>query len=118
MNGLAIFEKTDTETKGVFIDQDTIESARQNARVRKRIEDAEENARIAYEKHRKTARAEAKRKVILRKTVMSVLVHSAICGTVAIAGLAGMIHPIICVPVCLYCLCTACVRLGALLGAK
>lgn len=116
MNGLAIIEKTDTETRGVYIDQETIECARINARVKKRIEEAEENARIAYEKHLKAERAEAKRKAYVRASLKYIASHSAVCGGVAWAWLAGMIHPIVCIPVMLYCLCASCVRLGAWLG--
>lgn len=118
MNGLAIIEKTDTDTRCVVIDQDTIECAQINARVRKRIEEAEENARIAYEKHLKHERAEAKRKAYNRASLKYVVTHGAVCGAVAWACWAGMIHPFVCIPVMLYCVCASCVRLGAWLGAK
>lgn len=118
MNGLAIIEKTDTDTRCVVIDQDTIECAQINARVRKRIEEAEENARIAYEKHLKAERAEKKRKAYNRASIQYIASHGAVCGGVAWAWWAGMIHPIVCIPVMLYCVCASCVRLGAWLGAK
>lgn len=117
-NGLAIIEKTDTETKGVYIDQDTIELARQNARVQKRIEEAEARAKVAYEKHLKAERAEKKRKAYVRASIKYIVTHGAVCGAVGWAWWAGMIHPIVCIPVMLYCLCASCVRLGAWLGAK
>lgn len=118
MNGLAIIEKTDTDTRCVVIDQDTIECAQINARVKKRIEEAEENARIAYEKHLKHERAEAKRKAYVRNSIQYIASHGAVCGGVAWAWWAGMVHPIVCIPVMLYCLCASCVRLGAWLGVK
>ena len=117
-NGLAIIEKTDTEMKGVYIDQETIEEARLNARIRKRIAEAEENARIAYEKKRKAEKAEAKRKAYVRKSIKYLVTHGAICGAVAWTWWAGMVSPIICIPVMLYCLCASCVKLGAWLGGK
>jgi hypothetical protein len=118
MNGLAIIEKTDTAMRGVYIDQETIECARQNARVRQRIEQAEENARIAYEKHLKAERAEAKRKAYVRASIQYIATHGAICGAAGLAWAAGMIHPVICIPVMFYCVCASCVRLGALVGTK
>lgn len=116
--GLAIIEKTDVDARGIFIDQDTIECARQNARVKMRIAEAEENARIAYEKHLKAERAEKKRKAYNRASIQYIASHGAVCGGVAWAWWAGMIHPIVCIPVMLYCVCASCVRLGAWLGAK
>ena len=118
MNGLAIIEKNDTDTRCVVIDQDTIECARINARVRKRIEEAEENARIAYENERKNAKREAKRKAYVRASIKYLASHGAVFGGVAWAWWAGMIHPLVCIPVMLYCLCASCVRLGAWLGGK
>lgn len=118
MNGLAIIEKTDTDTRCVVIDQDTIECAQINARVRKRIEEAEENARIAYENERKNAKREAKRKAYVRASIKYLASHGAVFGGVAWAWWAGMIHPLVCIPVMLYCLCANCVRLGAWLGGK
>lgn len=116
MNGLAIIEKTDTETKGFFIDQDTIECARLNTLIKKRIAHAESVKRKADQTRRKVEKAEARRKAYNLNTVKHILLHCGIIGAVTWAGTAGMIHPIICVPVSLFCLCAACVRLGAWFG--
>ena len=116
MNGLAIIEKTDTETRGVYIDQETIEEARLNARVKMRIAEAEANAKLAYEKRQKAERAEAKRKARVRANIKYLVTHGAICGAVGWAWWAGMVNPIVCIPVMLYCLCASCVKLGAWLG--
>jgi hypothetical protein len=118
MNGLAIIEKTDTETKGVYIDQETIECARINARVRKRIEEAEANAKIAYEKQLKAERAEKKRQEYNRKSIQYIASFGAVCVGLGMAWAAGWINPILCIPVMLFCLCASCVRLGAWMGAK
>ena len=120
MNGLAIIEKTDTETKGFFIDQDAIECARLNALTKKRIAHAEAVKRKADQTRRKAEKAaekaEARRKAYNLNTAKHILIHSGIIGAVAWAGTAGMIHPAICIPVGLFCLCAVCVRLGAWFG--
>ena len=110
--------KGKTKTKTISIDRDTIECAMLNARVRKRIEEAEAKANEAYQKHLMAERAEKKRKAYVRKSIQYIATHGAVCGAVAWAWAAGMIQPIVCIPVMLYCLCTSCVRLGEWMGAK
>lgn len=114
--GLAIIEKTDTETKGFYIDQDALEFARQNAMTKKRIAHAEAVQRKAEQTRRKNERAEARRKAYNLNTVKHILIHTGIIGAVTWAGTAGMIHPVVCIPVSIFCLCAACVRLGAWFG--
>lgn len=118
--GLAIIEATDTETKGFFIDQDALECARLNAKTRKRLEEMEAKQREAEAKHQKAvkdrAKAKAKRKAYTLKAAAYIVSNCAICGAVAWAGIAGMIHPIISFPVSILCLCAACVRFGAWFG--
>lgn len=127
MNGLAVIEKTDTETKGFFIDQDALECARQNAKVSKRLDEAAKAKQKAFaeaekakheadRKRRKAEKAEARRKVYTVRTAGFVLSRMAICAAITWAGTAGMIHPFIYIPVALFCLCAACLRLGTLFG--
>lgn len=116
MNGIAVIEKTDTETEGFFIDQDTIECARLNALTKKRISHAEAMKRKDDLNRRKAERAEARRKAYNLNTAKHILIHGGIIGAVTLAGTAGMIHPAICIPVGLFCLCAACLRLGAWFG--
>ena len=115
-NGLAIIEKTDTETKGFYIDQDALEFARMNARTNKRIAKAEAENREAERQNRKAEKVAAWRKAYTLKTVGYILTDCAVCGAVAWAGMAGMIHPIISIPVSIFCLCIACVRFGSWFG--
>ena len=115
-NGLAIIEKTDTKTKGFFIDQDTIEFARLNANTKKRIAQEEAEQRKANHNRRKAEKAVAQRKAYNRESAVYVLLRLATIGAMAWAVTAGMIHPAICIPVSLFCLCTACVRIGTWLG--
>lgn len=108
-NGLAIIKKTDNGTKGLYIDQETIELARLNALTQKRIERA---AAEQYH-HRKAEKAEARRKAYTMKSVGRIMAYIAVYYAVISAGTAGMIHPAISIPVSLFCLCAACVRFGA-----
>ncbi len=115
-NGLAIIEKTDTETKGFYIDQDALEFARLNARTNKRISKAEAENREADRRNRKAEKMAAWRKAYTLKTFGCILANCAVCGAAAWAGMAGMIHPIISIPVSIFCLCVACIRFGAWFG--
>ena len=114
--GLAVIEKNDTETRGYFIDQDALEFARMNAKLDKqRKEVATTQKKIAC-KNSRTAKAKAQRKAYTMKTVGYILADCVICGAVAWAGIAGLIHPIISAPVSVFCLCVACVRFGTWFG--
>lgn len=114
--GLAIIEVNEAETRSVFIDQDVIECARLNALTKKRIAKAEAEQRKATRNRRKAEMAEARRKAYTLNTIGYVLTRGGIIGAMGWAGTAGMIHPIICVPVTVFCLCTACLRLGQWMG--
>lgn len=120
MNGLAIIEKTDTETKGFYIDQDALECARLYARTKKRLDHAEAVRRKAEQTRLKAEKAESRRKAYNKaynlNTFKHILIHGGIIGAVTLAGTAEMIHPYICIPVGLFCLCAACLRLGAWFG--
>ena len=116
--GLAIIEKTDTETKGFYIDQDALEFARLYNRTKKHIAHAEAVRRKAEHDNRKKERAEAKRKAYNLNTVKHLLIYGGMIGAVTWAGTAGMIHPAICIPVSLICLSGACLRLGAWFGRR
>lgn len=114
--GLAIIERNDTETKAVFIDKETIEFARLNAQTKKRFAHAESMKHKADQTRRKAEKAEARRKAYNLNTAKHILIHGCTIGAVAWAGTAGMIHPAICIPVGLFCLCAACLRFGAWFG--
>lgn len=114
--GLAIIEATDTETKVFFIDQDVLECARLNALTKKRLAKAEAKQREAAKNRRRAEKAEARRKAYTVKTIKTVCACCGACGAVVWAGTAGLVHPIIFIPVGLICLCAACLRLGVWLG--
>lgn len=114
--GLTVIEKNDTETKGIFIDQDALEFARMNAKLDKQRREVEKAQKKAACKNSKAAKAKAQRKAYTLKTVGCILGNCAICGAVTWAGIAGLIHPVISAPVSVFCLCVACVRFGAWFG--
>lgn len=115
-SGIAIIEKTDTETWGHFIEEEVLELERLNARSDKRIAEEEAQQREA-EHHRRTAdKAAARRKAYNIETIKYILLRFIVLGGVIWAGTAEMIHPTIYIPVALFCLCAACVRLGMWLG--
>ena len=114
--GLAIIEANETETKGFFIDQDALEFARLNARLDKHRKETAKAQKKEACKNSKAAKAKAQRKAYTLKTFGYILANCAVCGAVAWAGIAGMIHPIISAPVSVFCLCVACVRFGLWFG--
>ena len=114
--GMAIIEVNDTETRGFFVDQDALECARLNALTKKRLAQAEAAKREAARTLRNAEKAVARRRAYAAKTFGFVLTRGGIIWAVMAAGIAGMIHPAIYIPVSLLCLCAACLRLGAWFG--
>ena len=113
--GLAIIESTDTETRGYFIEEEILELEMLNARSDKRI--AEEAEQREADHHRKMAdKAAARRKAYKNESIKYIVLRLAVLGGVVWAGTAGMIHPAIYIPVALFCLCTACLRIGEWFG--
>lgn len=111
--GLAIIEVNDTETKGVHIDQETIECARLNALTKKLAHKRELARKEAEYKRIQEEKAKAKRKAYSLDSTAYILLRLATIGGSAWACVAGLIDPIIGIPVGLYCLCSGCMRLGA-----
>ncbi len=117
--GLAIIDAPcSVEPDCIYIDQDIIECAQLNARTKKRIAQAEAEQREAERSRRRAEKAEAKRMAYNIATAKYIAIRCAIIGAVTWAWTAGMIHPFICIPVALFCLCTSCLRLGEWFGKK
>ena len=114
--GLAIIEVNEAESRSIFIDQDALECARLNALTKKRVAKAEADQRKADRNRRKAEAAKARRTAYTLNTVFYILIRCVVLGAVTWAGTAQMIHPVICVPVFLFCLCSACLRLGTWFG--
>lgn len=117
-NGLAIIARDEVETKAVFIDQDVIECARLNALTKKRVAKAEAELKEALRKQRKEEIAKAKRTEYTLKTVGYLLIRGGIICAAAYGLYNGMIHPLISLPVMLFCLCASCIRFGVWFGKR
>lgn len=107
--GMAIIERDEVQTKSVFIDHETIEFARQNARTKKRIADA----KVAK---RKAEKEKARRMAYAKKIISHILFSCAVCGGVTLAGMAGLVAPIIWILGGGISLCAACTWCGVLFG--
>ena len=103
--GLAIVEVNDTGTQSVFIDQDVVECARLNAKIKQREEAA-----------RKSEKRSAKRKAYADRTAAHVLLNCSAIVCAVWGCVAGLIHPVIALPVAVVSLCGACLRIGAWFG--
>ena len=110
--GMAIIEVNDTETKGFYIDQDALEFARQNAKVNKRLAEADKDQKKADRKHKRAATAKAKRKAYTIETIKYVAVRALFTGALAAAVAADWASIYLFIPVFLFCLSTTCLRLG------
>lgn len=114
--GIAILEVNEAETKAVYIDQDFVDFARMNARIKKRVEGAEKVQKVAANNRRKAEKAEEKRRAYNMASVKYLLTRSAVIGAMAWGCVAGLIHPLVSAAVILICLCTASARIGAWRG--
>lgn len=115
-NGMAIFERNETETKTVFIDQEALECARLNKRTEKRIAEAEKEQKENQSIHRKSEKKQARFRAFTMKTLKEVLICGGIISLAVYGEYSGMIHPAIAIPVMLLCLCTASVKAGIWVG--
>ena len=114
--GLAIIEVNDTGTKGFYIDQDALECALLNAKTKKRVALAERMQREEIKKRRREAKLEAQRREYNVRSIYHIISRCLVSAAVSWATLVGMIHPVVSVPVVMFCLCTACLRLGVWAG--
>lgn len=112
MKGMAIVERTDTETKAVYIEQEVLEFARQNALAKKHRAENEQRQKAEETKRRKAKKAEERRRAYNRATAKYLLTRFAVSGVMVAGWAAGLIHPLVSAPMILICLCTASERLG------
>lgn len=99
--GLMTVKSTGAEMKAIFIDREALEFAKMNMRTKNRI-NVRRNKKASKMRHRKNMKRIANR----------ILIEVLFGGAVALAGTAGLIHPVIWTPAAIICLCSACVRLG------
>ena len=114
--GLAIIERNDTHTNAFFIDHEVVEFARLHAKTKKRLADAEKKKHQESRERRKAEKAQARRRAYTINTIRQVLNCVGIIGGAAWAGSAGLIAPVIYIPVIMVASCVACVRFGLWFG--
>lgn len=112
MNGMAILEKDDVQTKAVFIEQEALERARLNVKAKKNAAERDRKQKEADDSRRKAEKAEARRMAYNASTVKYLATRCIISGVMAGGWYAGLIHPVIAAPIALICLCAASMRLG------
>lgn len=117
-NGMAIFEVTDTDRKAVFIDEDTLETARLSAMLKDNRERNEAERKKVERKHRMIAEQKRKWKEYTVDTFSYIGIRGAIAGGSVWAMIGGLISPVIAIPVAVYCLGVACIRFGVWCGSK
>ena len=113
-NGIMTIDNSNIKT--VYIDREAVEFARLNKRTQDHISNIENAKADAERNHRK---AESKRKKFedfTLKTLLSVVFG--MFGTIAIimAGVAGMIAPVIWIPVAIAWLCLISIKIGVWFG--
>ena len=117
-NGMAIVEVTDTQQKAVFIDEDTLEAARLTAMVNRNREAKEAERKKAEREQRIIDKQRKRWEEYTFNTFYYIGVRCVlICGCVW-SMLAGLMNPVISIPVMAYCLATAGIRFGVWYGSK
>lgn len=115
-NGMAIFKVTDTEQRAVYVDEDTLNTMEFHKMFKKRDEAIKANQK----KIEREYRINEKRKRIWKKYTINTFSYIGIRVVFTIAAVwtvvANLVHPIIGIPVALYCFSTACIRFGVWFG--
>lgn len=114
--GMAVIERDDVKTSAIFFDHEVVEFARFAAQTKKNIAKAEAEQREAERNRRKAEKAKARRRAYTLNTFGYVLIRGGVSVVAALAGMAGLIHPAIYIPVIVACLCAACLRMGLWFG--
>lgn len=117
-NSMTIVRVTDTDSRAMFIDEDTLELAMLNVMTRQRREYAEMERRRIEHEQRMLANQRRAWKEYTVDTFSYIGVRSVIMSGAVCAMVAGIMHPVISIPVSIYCLGTACVRFGVWYGNR
>ena len=113
-NGMVILEQTDTNQKTVFIDEEQLNWMKLNAIFKKQ----DKEKRIEENKNRIVENRRRKWQHYTINTFTFIGVRSLIMGAAVLAMTANLVHPIIAIPVALYCLSTASIRFGVWFGKR
>ena len=117
-NGTAIFKVTDTEQNASFVNGNTVKITKLDAMLKhnsKRNEN-ERNKVIHERRIQNNKRRKWREYTIDSFTFIGVRV--AVMSCCMLTMIVGMMHPVISIPVSVYCVCTACIRFGVWYGCK
>ena len=117
-NGMAIVEVTDTQQKAVFIDEDALEAARLAEMLNRNRENKEVERKKVEREQRIIDKQRKKWNEYTIDTFSYIGVRSAIIGGVVWTMIARLMHPVISIPVIVYCLVTVGIRFGVWYGRK
>jgi len=104
------------ENETAIREEETFDMEWLNDCSEERIAEQEAKQREAEYRRKMAAETAARRKAYNIETAKYIILRCIVLSGVFGAGMAGMIHPYIYIPVALFCLCAACVRLGQWLG--
>ena len=113
-NGMVILEQTDTNQKAVFIDEEQLNWMKLNAIFKKR----DKEKRIEENKNRIVENRRRKWQHYTINTFTFICVRALIMAVVLWTMVANLVHPIIAIPVALYCLTIASIRFGVWFGKR
>lgn len=111
-NGMAIFEVTDTNQKAVFIDEDTLEAVRLSAMCNRNKKRGEAERKKIQREQRIIEKKQRKWREYTIDTFSYIGIRLTIAGCSLWAMIAGLINPVIAIPVSIYCIAVACIRFG------
>lgn len=123
MNGVAVIDVSENETRGFFFDRELVDFARLNAAIRKNRKKAEDEQRVADQKRIKKEKADQKAhnrlikwRVYTVKTFGSIIGRAAVVGGAIWTMMAELVNPLVAIPVAAFFLATACLKFGAWYG--
>ena len=117
-NGTAIFKVTDTKQDETFINGNTVRVARIDAMLKRNRKHNEDERKKVERKHRMLNNKRKKWKEYTIDTFTFIGVRGVIMSCCMLSMIVGLMHPVISIPVSVYCVCTACIRLGVWYGCK
>lgn len=113
-NGMVILEQTDTNQQAVFIDEEQLNWMKLNAIFKKR----DKEKRIEENKNRIVENRRRKWKHYTINTFSFIGVRSLIMAAAVCTMASNLVHPIVAIPVALFCLSTVSIRFGVWYGRR
>lgn len=111
-NGMIILEQTDNQQKALFIEEEHLDWLKLNAMFKKRDK---EKAAMEHRKHIRESHKRAWKRYTIN-TFSYIGIRIAFIGAAVWTVVVNLVHPVIGIPVALYCLSTACINFGVWFG--